>query len=88
MHLHFRLMLPCLTWRGSLVHISYILPGSCSLALVGDCETLLIWLLLFYRAASEGPLKGIMGYTDEDLVSTDFTGDSRYTKFVLGPPKV
>jgi glyceraldehyde 3-phosphate dehydrogenase len=43
---------------------------------------------LFYRAASEGPLKGIMGYTDEDLVSTDFTGDSRYTKFVLGPPKV
>jgi len=29
------------------------------------------------KAASEGPLKGIMGYTEEDLVSTDFTGDSR-----------
>jgi len=27
------------------------------------------------KAASEGPLKGILGYTDEDLVSTDFVGD-------------
>ncbi|KAA1169288.1 glyceraldehyde-3-phosphate dehydrogenase, partial [Marinobacter salinexigens] len=27
------------------------------------------------KAASEGPLKGIMGYVEEDLVSTDFTGD-------------
>jgi glyceraldehyde 3-phosphate dehydrogenase len=35
-------------------------------------------LLLLYRAASEGPLKGIMGYVEEDLVSTDFVGDSRY----------
>jgi glyceraldehyde 3-phosphate dehydrogenase len=38
----------------------------------------LVW---FYRAASEGPLKGIMGYTEEDLVSTDFTGDSRSSIF-------
>ncbi|CAL5009799.1 unnamed protein product [Urochloa decumbens] len=35
------------------------------------------------KAASEGQLKGIMGYTDEDLVSTDFTGDSRYCILVL-----
>jgi glyceraldehyde-3-phosphate dehydrogenase/erythrose-4-phosphate dehydrogenase len=35
-------------------------------------------LILLYRAASEGPLKGIMGYVEEDLVSTDFVGDSRY----------
>lgn len=27
------------------------------------------------RAAAEGPLKGIMGYTDEELVSVDFIGD-------------
>ncbi|OEL16838.1 Glyceraldehyde-3-phosphate dehydrogenase 1, cytosolic [Dichanthelium oligosanthes] len=33
------------------------------------------------KAASEGPLKGIMGYTDEDLVSTDFVGDSRSSIF-------
>jgi glyceraldehyde 3-phosphate dehydrogenase len=37
--------------------------------------------VLFYRAASEGKLKGIMGYTDEDLVSTDFVGDSRFATF-------
>jgi glyceraldehyde 3-phosphate dehydrogenase len=29
------------------------------------------------KAASEGDLKGILGYTDEDVVSTDFRGDSR-----------
>ena len=29
------------------------------------------------REESEGKLKGILGYTDEDLVSTDFVGDSR-----------
>jgi glyceraldehyde 3-phosphate dehydrogenase len=29
------------------------------------------------RAAAEGPLKGILGYTEEPLVSTDFNGDSR-----------
>ena len=55
--------------RGFLVHVSFI---------GWDHKTSLILLLWFYRAASEGPLKGIMGYTEEDLVSTDFTGDSRY----------
>jgi glyceraldehyde 3-phosphate dehydrogenase len=29
------------------------------------------------RAASEGPLKGILGYTEEELVSSDFMKDSR-----------
>jgi glyceraldehyde 3-phosphate dehydrogenase len=29
------------------------------------------------RAAAEGPLKGILGYTEVPLVSTDFNGDSR-----------
>jgi glyceraldehyde 3-phosphate dehydrogenase len=28
------------------------------------------------KEASEGPLKGILGYTDEDVVSTDFRGES------------
>jgi glyceraldehyde 3-phosphate dehydrogenase len=41
------------------------------------------------KAAAEGPLKGILGYTDEELVSTDFRGnplssifDSLLTKVV------
>merc|ERR1712102_41580 len=33
------------------------------------------------KEASEGPLKGILGYTDEDLVSTDFLGDDRSSIF-------
>ncbi|KAK8268069.1 hypothetical protein V6Z12_D11G041200 [Gossypium hirsutum] len=33
------------------------------------------------KVAAEGELKGILGYTDEDLVSTDFVGDSRSSIF-------
>ncbi|XP_038691374.1 glyceraldehyde-3-phosphate dehydrogenase GAPCP2, chloroplastic-like [Tripterygium wilfordii] len=33
------------------------------------------------KYASEGPLNGILGYTDEDVVSTDFVGDSRSSIF-------
>ena len=33
------------------------------------------------KAASEGPMKGIMGYTDEDVVSQDFRGDNRSSIF-------
>lgn len=32
---------------------------------------------VFLRAESEGKLKGILGYTEDDVVSTDFVGDSR-----------
>lgn len=30
-----------------------------------------------FKAAADGPLLGVLGYTDEPLVSTDFLGDSR-----------
>lgn len=33
------------------------------------------------KAAAEGELKGILGYTDEDVVSTDFTSDSHSSIF-------
>ncbi|GJT58236.1 cytosolic glyceraldehyde-3-phosphate dehydrogenase [Tanacetum coccineum] len=33
------------------------------------------------KEESEGKLKGILGYVDEDLVSTDFVGDSRSSIF-------
>ena len=33
------------------------------------------------KSASEGKLKGIIGYVEEDLVSTDFVGDSRSSIF-------
>jgi glyceraldehyde 3-phosphate dehydrogenase len=28
------------------------------------------------KAASEGPMKGIMGYTEDEVVSSDFIGES------------
>ena len=36
------------------------------------------------KAASEGPLKGILGYTEDAVVSSDFNGDSRTSIFDAG----
>ena len=36
------------------------------------------------KAASEGPLKGILGYTDEEVVSRDFITDPRSSIFDAG----
>lgn len=33
------------------------------------------------KEESEGKLKGILGYTEDDVVSTDFIGDSRSSIF-------
>lgn len=33
------------------------------------------------KKASEGELKGILGYTEDDVVSSDFLGDSRTSIF-------
>ena len=36
------------------------------------------------KAAAEGPLKGILGYTEDAVVSNDFLGDSRTSIFDAG----
>ncbi len=36
------------------------------------------------KAASEGELKGILGYTEDDVVSSDFLGDTRTSIFDAG----
>ncbi len=36
------------------------------------------------KSASEGALEGILGYTDEEVVSTDFLGDPRSSIFDAG----
>jgi glyceraldehyde 3-phosphate dehydrogenase len=33
------------------------------------------------KAASEGPMKGVLGYTDDKVVATDFRGESRTSVF-------
>merc|ERR1712031_116569 len=33
------------------------------------------------KAAAEGPLQGVLAYTDEDVVSTDFIGDPHSSIF-------
>lgn len=42
-----------------------------------QCHILTHYMVIVFRAASEGALKGILGYTDEDVVSNDFVGDAR-----------
>lgn len=37
-----------------------------------------------FKAAAEGELKGILGYTEEDVVSQDFVGDKRTSIFDAG----
>jgi glyceraldehyde 3-phosphate dehydrogenase len=36
------------------------------------------------KAASEGPLKGVLGYTEDEVVSSDFIGDDRASIFDAG----
>ncbi len=36
------------------------------------------------KAASEGPMKGVLGYTDEEVVSSDFMSDSRSSIYDAG----
>jgi glyceraldehyde 3-phosphate dehydrogenase len=40
------------------------------------------------RAAADGPLKGVLGYTDEPLVSSDFNHDPRSSVFHMDQTKV
>jgi glyceraldehyde 3-phosphate dehydrogenase len=36
------------------------------------------------KTAADGPLKGILGYTEDAVVSSDFIGDSRTSIFDAG----
>lgn len=51
---------------------------TCVVLLLVPCEAKLISVFSAHREESEGKLKGILGFTEDDVVSTDFVGDSRY----------
>lgn len=60
--------------------IKYEDEDRCFLSVVWSFIALLILFFtcyLIHREESEGNLKGISGYTDEDVVSSNFVGDSR-----------
>jgi glyceraldehyde 3-phosphate dehydrogenase len=49
-----------------------------------DAESAYAAIKAAMKSASEGELKGILGYTEEEVVSTDFIGDARTSIFDAG----
>jgi glyceraldehyde 3-phosphate dehydrogenase len=62
--------------KGKLTGMAFRVPtadvSAVDLTVRTDKETSLADINAAVKAASEGPMKGIMGYTDEDVVSSDF----------------
>lgn len=71
-------VLPAL--KGRLTGMSFRVPVSDVSVVDLTCEleraTTYPEICAAMKAASEGPLKGVLGYTDEDVVSTDMRGES------------
>eukprot|EP00488_Nonionellina_sp_1-RS-2012_P001759 TRINITY_DN29_c0_g1_i3.p1 TRINITY_DN29_c0_g1~~TRINITY_DN29_c0_g1_i3.p1 ORF type:complete len:110 (-),score=46.06 TRINITY_DN29_c0_g1_i3:220-549(-) len=66
----FRVPVPC----GSAVDLTCVLKKDAEYKEI--CEAM--------KKAAEGPLKGVLGYTDEKIVSSDVLGDSRSSIFDAG----
>ena len=71
--------------NGKLTGMSFRVPTvdvsvvdlTCRLEKGADYETICAAI----KAASEGPMKGVLGFTDEDVVSSDFIGDAHSSIF-------
>ncbi|KAK1266979.1 Glyceraldehyde-3-phosphate dehydrogenase GAPC1, cytosolic [Acorus gramineus] len=71
-------VLPAL--NGKLTGMAFRVP-TVDVSVVDLTVNLLVVGFCKFREESEGKLKGILGYTEDDLVSTDFIGDSRSSIF-------
>ncbi|GFZ07877.1 glyceraldehyde-3-phosphate dehydrogenase C subunit 1 [Actinidia rufa] len=75
-------------WRGGRAASFNIIPSSTGAAKVyakalwSHSAAIICYLaLLVLMEESEGKMKGILGYTEDDVVSTDFVGDNRSSIF-------
>ena len=64
-------------WEGEKLTYFYARPGMSA----EEVERIAAWyvdktVLLVEKAASEGAMKGVLGYTKEKVVATDFRGES------------
>ncbi|KAF2305990.1 hypothetical protein GH714_009318 [Hevea brasiliensis] len=64
----------------SVVDLTSTILVACATCWSGTGSTLAFHLVVI-QEESEGKLKGILGYTEDDVVSTDFVGDSRSSIF-------
>ena len=64
-------------WRGGRAATGNIIPSSTGAAKPATYDEICAAM----KKASEGELKGILGYTDEQVVSSDFLGDTRTSIF-------
>jgi glyceraldehyde 3-phosphate dehydrogenase len=73
------LLLPALAGRVEGLAVRVPTPAVAMLDLVADLETdtHLEALRRAFREAAEGPMAGLLGVTEEELVSSDFIGDPR-----------
>ncbi|MFN9992749.1 MAG: type I glyceraldehyde-3-phosphate dehydrogenase [Phycisphaerales bacterium] len=71
--------------KGKLTGMSFRVPTadvSCvDLTFRTTKETSLAEINAAMKAAAEGPMKGVLGYTEEEVVSSDFIGDKRSSIF-------
>ena len=42
-----------------------------------NARNVFLGCVVLFRAEAEGSMKGILGFTEDDVVSTDFVGDCR-----------
>jgi len=73
---------------GISIRVPTINVSTVDLSFVAKRDTSVAEINEAIKAAADGPLKGILGYTEEPLVSRDFNHDSHSSIFAIDQTKV